>query len=58
MDAQRQPFFEPKFNVQLLVFASYKTNLGVNISDALRARSLVVSNLLSETNGSCFESGC
>ena len=58
MDTQRKPFFERRFNAQLLIFASHKTNLGANITDTLRARSLVVSNLLSETNGSRFESSC
>ena len=50
--------FKPRFNVQLLVFASYKPHPGSNIADALTARSLVFSNFLSETKGSCFKSGC
>ena len=51
------PFFEPRFNAQLLIFASYKPDPGVTIIDALRVRSLVLSNLRSETKGPRFEPG-
>ena len=42
-------FFELSFNVELLVSASEKPDRGATIIDTLKARSLVVSNLRSET---------
>ena len=50
------PFFEPRFNAQLLVFASYKFYQGATIIDTLRACRLVVCGLLSEPKGFQFES--